>query len=701
MIERLNLQAQVASNLQNINVEIDPLLQDIQVGVSSLLIHAFSPTAKVEKLPNGNYLITITDKNGTTTAQVPVVNQDTIDRYITYYFEHNPIIIQQLVKQAHDYQELYRQLKQLIQGAIDVSVPAQPDGSININGTNYQVYELPDQVVTTDDFLIIDCLHSDTEISGDSEDYIPEQSESKLGNGIDTVEFNDDYTLTITFTDGSTYTTPAIRGAKGDSGTGIASTVLNDDYTLTITFTDGTSYTTPSIRGIQGQRGEGGLSILLSNVAAVYPTDADGVPPRNYSFYTIVTARKGTEDAEIRQVEGTSVLMRYTEGGHTYYKEIHPTITSNIGGKQWTVRYAFDKDPYGFGSGSVFASLIITIDNKQYSRNVYFLLQKQGEKGDKGDVGITPDFTIGTVQTLPAGSQATASITGTDEEPVLNLGIPQGEKGEGTVNDVQINGNSILDALGNANIPYAGTNTRGVVSVNVTGTHGIMTWDSNNPLLMIKTATTQQTKGGSNYYHPLTPSVENSASFYGLAKAAGDTTQSTSSNSVGQYTDEAKIAIQKMLGVYRKWELIAEYTVGQDSVQVNVTQDINGQSFTLSEMLVRVWLQPATTGTDSYVSAKGLVNLENGASVSVTFPTKRYMAGGANTFMEYKAQIICGVSYALGSSSSGPSSTCSVEKNNGEYANIKEYRGFRIERYSTDSSLIPVGTIIKIYGIRT
>ena len=162
MIERLNLQAQIASNLQNINVEIDPLLQDIQVGVSSLLIHAFSPTAKVEKLPNGNYLITITDKNGTTTAQVPVVNQDTINRYITYYFEHNPIIIQQLVKQAHDYQELYRQLKQLIQGAIDVSVPAQPDGSININGTNYQVYELPDQVVTTDDFLIIDCLHSDT-----------------------------------------------------------------------------------------------------------------------------------------------------------------------------------------------------------------------------------------------------------------------------------------------------------------------------------------------------------------------------------------------------------------------------------------------------------------------------------------------------------------------------------------------------------
>ena len=45
--------------------------------------------------------------------------------------------------------------------------------------------------------------------------------------------------------------------------------------------------------------------------------------------------------------------------------------------------------------------------------------------------GITPDFSIGTVQTLDAGSNATASISGTKENPVLNLGIPQGLPGEG------------------------------------------------------------------------------------------------------------------------------------------------------------------------------------------------------------------------------------------------------------------------------
>ena len=42
---------------------------------------------------------------------------------------------------------------------------------------------------------------------------------------------------------------PAIRGTDGN---GIVSAELNDDYTLTLKYTDGTSYTTPSIRGEQG-----------------------------------------------------------------------------------------------------------------------------------------------------------------------------------------------------------------------------------------------------------------------------------------------------------------------------------------------------------------------------------------------------------------------------------------------------------------
>lgn len=54
----------------------------------------------------------------------------------------------------------------------------------------------------------------------------------------------------------------------------------------------------------------------------------------------------------------------------------------------------------------------------------------RGEKGDLGQTGATPNIQIGTVQTLEPGQQATASMTGTPENPLLNLGIPKGEKGD-------------------------------------------------------------------------------------------------------------------------------------------------------------------------------------------------------------------------------------------------------------------------------
>lgn len=47
-------------------------------------------------------------------------------------------------------------------------------------------------------------------------------------------------------------------GPTGATGNGISSAVLNADYTLTLTFTDGTSYTTSSIRGEKGEKGEKG-----------------------------------------------------------------------------------------------------------------------------------------------------------------------------------------------------------------------------------------------------------------------------------------------------------------------------------------------------------------------------------------------------------------------------------------------------------
>ena len=55
---------------------------------------------------------------------------------------------------------------------------------------------------------------------------------------------------------------------------------------------------------------------------------------------------------------------------------------------------------------------------------------QDGADGRDGENGVTPHFTIGDVITLLPSEQATASITGTDAEPVLNLGIPQGITGQ-------------------------------------------------------------------------------------------------------------------------------------------------------------------------------------------------------------------------------------------------------------------------------
>lgn len=59
-----------------------------------------------------------------------------------------------------------------------------------------------------------------------------------------------------------------------------------------------------------------------------------------------------------------------------------------------------------------------------------------GAKGDKGDPGATPNLSIGSVTTLEAGQNATASMGGTAESPVLNLGIPKGADGEGKAVDI-------------------------------------------------------------------------------------------------------------------------------------------------------------------------------------------------------------------------------------------------------------------------
>lgn len=82
-------------------------------------------------------------------------------------------------------------------------------------------------------------------------------------------------------------------GLKGDTGNGIASAVLNQDYTLTLNFTDGTTYTTIPIkgergeRGVQGIQGERGFQGIQGIQGVPGPAGASGVVVSGAGLFTI------------------------------------------------------------------------------------------------------------------------------------------------------------------------------------------------------------------------------------------------------------------------------------------------------------------------------------------------------------------------------------------------------------------------------
>ena len=192
------------------------------------------------------------------------------------------------------------------------------------------------------------------------------------GIGVASTQLNEDYTLTIRLTDGTSYTTPSIRGEqgmrgiKGDDGVSIVSTVLNNDYTLTITFSDGTNYTTSSIRGASG---------------------ADGFSP-------IITTKQ--------EVDGHSITIKTATGEETI------SLTDGEDGVSPSVSI------YETISGQH----TVSITDKDGTKTFNVL---DGEKGDKGDIGLTgngissavlnQDYTL-TITFTDGTSYTTPSIRG-------------------------------------------------------------------------------------------------------------------------------------------------------------------------------------------------------------------------------------------------------------------------------------------------
>lgn len=234
-------------------------------------------------------------------------------------------------------------------------------------------------------------------------------SKGDPGNGIASAVLNDDYTLTLNFTDGTSYTTEPIRGAQGETGAtgnGISSAVLNPDYTLTLYFTDGTHYTTTSIRGAQGEKGEKG------------DKGDQGIP-----------GQRGEQGGRGEQGEkgdpGFSPIATVTKSGTV-------TTISITDENGTTTEEVLDGAPGAKG--------------------------ETGAQGAQGIPGVSPTVTV---TDITWGHRVT--ITDAEHPGGISFDVMDGSDADAPVKDVLINGASIVDANGDADIPIAGQDRLGAI----------------------------------------------------------------------------------------------------------------------------------------------------------------------------------------------------------------------------------------------
>lgn len=121
----------------------------------------------------------------------------------------------------------------------------------------------------------------------------------------------------------------------------------------------------------------------------------------------------------------------------------------------------------------------------------------------------------------------------------------KGSGGGTGITDVQVNGTSVVTD-GVANVPYASSGTPGVVKVYAGYGLSMVSSGSRTGTIKINAATTDIIKAGTDSDYPITPIRQHDSAFFALAKAAGDTTQKSSANAVGVYTESAKSAISTM-----------------------------------------------------------------------------------------------------------------------------------------------------------
>lgn len=295
-------------------------------------------------------------------------------------------------------------------------------------------------------------------------------------------------------------------------------------------------------------------------------------------------------------------------------------------------------------------------------------------------------------QDAPADAGTSGQVLGLDSE--LDPVWVNQSGGSGAVDDVQINGTSILNE-GVANIPYASTSTPGLVYPGTYGTNGLSVNNSTG-LIATSPASDSNIKAGNVNYKPIVSNTQHLSTFYGLAKAAGDTTQSLSENAVGIYTSEAKQAIQKMLGVGNNWELINTAEITEDAQSIVITTDSNGQPFRISHyafILTAKGSAETTSNTNLYVKLNPdiycgyLQGIIRSSDTNVAATGQIIINATASGQINYQTLIGPSVNYNSPTNAQTLPST------------LKTYADY-FELYVTGTAKLGANSVVNLFGIR-
>lgn len=322
----------------------------------------------------------------------------------------------------------------------------------------------------------------------------------------------------------------ALVGPQGETGVSISDVRLNDDFTLTVTLDDGTEFTTEPIKGDKGDKGDTGER---------GPQGQQGIQGPQ--------GQKGQKGDPGEKGEKGQTGPQGETGPAFTYEDFTQAQLEGLRGPQGQTGPKGDKGQKG--------------DTGQQG--------PQGPKGDKGDPGESgTNMEIHICSIIEYDSQTRVpTIVNANSSTFYLVPSQDGTSPDlftewvyvnnawemfgsasidlsGYLTDVQINKTSIVEN-GVANVPIADINTLGTVQMTNSVYSGLRVVNG-----YIATAPKGETtiKEGQNTACPIVPQSQHYSAFYGLAKSAGDTTQSQSSNAVGNYTEDAKSAISEMLG---------------------------------------------------------------------------------------------------------------------------------------------------------